>query len=123
MKKQQNTINMLLNFIGRSNRIDEKEKIVILINAFFSKGDNKDIPSFESLKVTKIDVIDSDNEKVSVVFELMEAGLLVGKDGTTIKQLGGFLSKKIDKKVKIIVENNKTNSFKEVSDEWNINSL
>jgi len=104
MKKQQNTINMLLNFIGKSTKIEEKEKVVLLTNAFFSKGDNKEIPSFEALKISSIDISESDEEKLSVTIVLIEAGLLVGKDGNVIKQLGGFLSKKLDKKVRIIVE-------------------
>lgn len=115
MNKQHNVINMLLNFIGKSTKIEEKEKIVLLINAFFSKGDGIEIPNLDALKISGIDILETDNEKMGIVIELMEPGLLVGKDGNTVKQLGGFLSKKLDKRVRVFVEN----TTKEVNNNLN----
>jgi ribosomal protein S3 len=104
MKNTQNVLNMLLSYISKSNKIDEKEKVTLLIKTFFSKEDNKEIPSLYKLNITKISVDESTNDTISISIELVEAGLLVGKEGKTIKQLGGFISKNLDKKARIYVK-------------------
>lgn len=104
MKKTYNVLNMLLSYISKSNKIDEKEKVTLLIKTFFSKEDNKEIPSLYKLNITNISVDESTDDTISISIELVEAGLLVGKEGKTIKQLGGFISKNLDKKARIYVK-------------------
>ena len=104
MKKTYNVLNMLLSYIGKSNKIDEIEKINILIESFFSKDDNKEIPSLHKLNIRDISIVESNEDSISIEIELVEAGLLVGKEGKTIKQLGGFISKNLDKKARIYVK-------------------
>lgn len=104
MKNTHNALNMLLNYIGRSESISESEKVRLLINTFFTKDDNREIPHANKLNITNIEINESDNEKIGITIELSEPGLLVGKEGKTIKQLGGFISKKLDKKARIYVK-------------------
>lgn len=107
MQKTYNVLNMLLNYIGKSDKIDEKEKVTLLIKSFFSKDDNKEIPSLYKLNITNISVIESSIDIILIEIELVEAGLLVGKEGKTIRQLGGFISKNLDKKARIYVKESK----------------
>lgn len=104
MKKSYNVLNMLLNFIGRNKNISETEKVKVLIKSFFTKEDNKEIPDLYKLNITNISVDESNTEYISITIELVEPGLLVGKDGKTIKQLGGFISKIINKKARVFVK-------------------
>lgn len=106
MKKSYNVISSLLNFIGNNDSISEIEKVKVLVNTFFSKDDNREIPDLNKLRITNIDIEDSTTDAINIKIELGEPGLLVGKDGKTIKQLGGFISKILDKKARIFVQEN-----------------
>lgn len=106
MKKTQNVLNMLLTYISKNNKIDETEKVKLLIETFFSKDDNKEIPSLRKLEITNISVDESTDDSISISIELFQAGLLVGKEGKTIKQLGGFISKNLDKRARLYVKQN-----------------
>jgi ribosomal protein S3 len=107
MNKNYNVLNMLLNYISKSSKIDEKEKVTLLIKTFFSKDDNKEIPNLYKLNITNISIEESTIDTISISIELVEAGLLVGKEGKTIRQLGGFISKNLDKKARIYVKESK----------------
>lgn len=106
MKKTQNVLNMLLSYISKNTNINETEKVKLLIETFFSKEDNKEIPSLRKLDITNISIDESTDDSISISIELLQAGLLVGKEGKTIKQLGGFISKNLDKKARIYVKQN-----------------
>lgn len=103
-----NTVNSLLKMIKENINPDKnllvyENTIKSLILDFFTKRDNKHIPHLKSLNITNFDFkIDGDIIEVSIT--LTEAGLLVGKNGITIKQLGGFLSKNLNKKVRVFVK-------------------
>jgi GTPase Era involved in 16S rRNA processing len=103
-----NTINTLLKLINDNVRSEKSPEIYentikSLIIDFFTRRDNKEIPHLKSLNITDFGFKFND-DIVEVTITLTEAGLLVGKNGTTIKQLGGFLSKNLNKKVRIYVE-------------------
>ena len=111
MKKTYNVLNMLLNFIGKNKTINESEKIKLLVKAFFTKEDNKEIPEYNTLNITDVSIDESDENKVSISIKLLEPGLLVGRNGNTIRQLGGFISKIIDKKTRIYVKDNEFSDY------------
>jgi hypothetical protein len=103
-----NTINTLLKLINGNMKTEEatevyENTIKSLIIDFFTRRDNKDIPHLKSLNITNFGFV-FDGDIIEVKITLTEAGLLVGKNGTTIKQLGGYLSKNLNKKVRIYVE-------------------
>jgi len=104
MKNTHNVLNMLLTYISKNDNINENEKIDLLVKSFFLKEDNKEIPNLYKLNITNISIIDSTIDSISIEIELVEAGLIVGKDGKTIKQLGGFISKNLNKKSRIYVK-------------------
>jgi len=102
-----NTINTLIKLINSKNVEENNDvyenTIKALILDFFTKRDNKDIPHLKSLNITNFD-FNFNFEIIEVFVTLTEAGLLVGKNGTTIKQLGGYLSKNLNKKVRVYVK-------------------
>lgn len=103
-----NTINTLLKLINGNNDISNNKEVYentikSLIIDFFVRRDNKDIPHLKALNITDFD-FNFNDDIVEVTVTLTEAGLLVGKNGVTIKQLGGFLSKNLNKKVRIYVK-------------------
>lgn len=104
INKTYNVLNNLLKFIGKNDAIGENEKVNVLVKTFFTKDDNKEIPNINKLNIAKITVTESDDETIGILIVLGEPGLLVGKDGKTIKQLGGFISKLLDKRARIYVE-------------------
>lgn len=104
MKNTYNVLNNLLNFIASNKNITEKEKVEVLVESFFSKEDNKEIPNLNKLKISDIIILESNEEYILIKINLDEPGLLVGKNGKTIKQLGGFLSKTLNKKARIMVK-------------------
>jgi ribosomal protein S3 len=103
-----NTINTLLKLINANVKKQDnteiyKNTIKSLIIDFFTIRDNKEIPHLKSLNITDFS-FNFDGDIVEVTITLTEAGLLVGKNGNTIKQLGGFLSKNLNKKVRVYVK-------------------
>lgn len=105
-----NTINTLLKILSGNAVNTEVSKEIYentlksLIIDFFTRRDNKEIPHLKALNITNFEFNFDDGDVVEVTITLTEAGLLVGKNGSTIKQLGGFLSKNLNKKVRVFVK-------------------
>lgn len=116
MKKSYNVLNTLLNFIGKNKEIDETEKVVLLVNSFFTKEDNKRIPNINKLGIDDIIIDESNSVYIKIRIVLVEAGLIVGRNGTTVKQLGGFISKNLNKKARIFIEKLEVNDYENHTD-------
>lgn len=102
-----NTINTLIKKFMKNddetNVISYQNLIKSLIKDFFTKNSNKSLPSLTNLNITNFD-FKFEDDIIEVTITLTEVGLLVGKEGRTIKQLAGFLSKTLDKKIRVFVK-------------------
>lgn len=98
----------MLNFLSKKSKNHFSEKdILILVKRFYTSSENRRWAFISSVKIKN-----QSNDHIDLLIESSAPGVVIGPKGFQVKMLAGFLSKAIQKDVKLDVVGNEIFNIK-----------